>query len=353
MTARGKKGDLQSSDLELLSDVRSFIETARGRAVVAVNAEISLLYWQIGTRINQEVLKDARAEYGQQVVQGLAHDLSRAYGTGWSVQQLRHCLQFAKVFPDQNILSAVRRQLNWTQIRTLIYLPDELKRTFYLEMTQLERWSSRQLQERIASQLYERTALSKKPEETIRHDLERLRQEGTVSTEMLLKDPYILDFLGLKDRYLEKDLEDAILREIELFLLELGVGFTFVARQKRIIVDNEDFYIDLLLYNRKLQRLVLIELKLGDFKAADKGQVELYLRWLAKNEQEAHENPPLGIILCTGKKQEQIELLELDKSGIHVAEYLTQLPPKEVFAEKLAQYLEAAKQRLGTGDENE
>ncbi len=352
MTTRGKKTDMQNQNLDLLTDVRNLIEEARGRAIVAINSELSLLYWQIGTRINQEVLNDSRAEYGKTTILSLAKVLTLEYGRGFEEKNLRRMMQFAQVFPDQAIVVALIRQLSWTKIITLLPIKDELKRSFYIEMTQLENWSSRQLRERIASQLFERTALSKKPEETIRHDLQQLRQTGTVSPALLLKDPYVLDFLGLKDRYLEKDLEDAILREIELFLLELGAGFTFVARQKRIVLDNEDFYIDLLLFNRKLQRLVLIELKLGDFQAADKGQVELYLRYLAKFEQEPHENPPLGIILCTGKKQEQIELLELDKSGIHVAEYLTVLPPRELFAEKLAQYLAAAQQRLGAGDTN-
>nr|WP_170833000.1 PDDEXK nuclease domain-containing protein [Halomonas arcis] len=198
--------------------------------------------------------------------------------------------------------------------------------------------------------LFERTAISRKPEETIRHELQTLRDVGQPSPQLLLKDPYVLDSLGLNDRYLERDLEDAILREIEQFLLELGAEFTFVARQKRIQIDDEDFYIDLLFYNRKLKRLVVIDLKLGRFKAEYKGQMELYLRWLAKHEQEADENPPLGIILCAGK-QEQIELLELDNSGIHVAEYLTVLPSREALQAKLHQSIESARVRLS--DEQE
>ena len=191
--------------------------------------------------------------------------------------------------------------------------------------------------------LFERTALSRKPESTIRHDLDRLRQQNELSPDLLLKDPYILDFLQLNDRYLEKDLEDAILRDIEQFLLELGAGFTFVARQKHLQIDSDDFYLDLLFYNRKLKRLVAIELKLGSFEPGYKGQMELYLRWLAKHELEPDENPPLGIILCAGKKLEQIELLELDQSGIHVAEYLTVLPPKEVLQAKLQQAIAQAR----------
>ena len=201
--------------------------------------------------------------------------------------------------------------------------------------------------------LYERTAISKKPEETIRLELEKLRQDNVVSPELLLKDPYVLDFLGLNDHYLEKDLEDAILRELEQFLLELGAGFTFVARQKRIQIDDDDFYLDLLFYNRKLKRLVVIDLKLGNFKAEYKGQMELYLRWLARHETEPGEETALGIILCTGKKAQQIELLELDKSGIHVAEYLAVLPPRHELEARLQRALQQAQQRLGTGNDGE
>lgn len=196
------------------------------------------------------------------------------------------------------------------------------------------------------TQLYECTAISKKPEQTISKELQQLKAKGEISPDLLFKDPYILDFLELSDHYLEKDLEDDILRELEQFLLELGVGFTFIARQKRLQIDEDDFYIDLLFYNRKLKRLIAIDLKIGKFKAEYKGQMELYLRWLAKYEQESGEQPPLGIILCAGKKQEQIELLELDGSGIHVAEYLTVLPEKELLEQRLHLAMERARMRL-------
>lgn len=163
---------------------------------------------------------------------------------------------------------------------------------------------------------------------------------------LVMRDPYILDFLGLRDSWQETDLEAAIIREMEAFLLELGAGFSFVARQKRIQIDDEDFHLDLLFYNRKLRRLVAVELKIGEFKAAYKGQMELYLRWLDKHEREPEEASPLGIILCTGKKREQIELLELDKSGIHVAEYLTTLPPRAVMGKRLQQATERARVRI-------
>lgn len=338
--------DLLPAPATLVAEVRQLIADARLRAAAAVNAELTGLYWQVGRRIHQEILGNQRAGYGEQVVSALARQLTAEHGRGFSAKNLHHMVRFAQMFPDEAIVSALRRQLSWTHLKALIYLDDPLKRNFYIELCRLEGWSSRQLQERMQSLLYERSALSRKPEETIRHDLDRLRREQQPSPAVLLKDPYLLDFLGLADRYLEKDLEDAILREIEQFLLELGAGFTFVARQKRVQIDNDDFYIDLLLYNRKLRRLVAVELKVGEFRAEFKGQMELYLRWLARHDQEAGENPPLGIILCTGKKQEQIELLELDKSGIHVAEYLTVLPPRETLQAKLQQSIANARQRL-------
>lgn len=334
------------ADQQLLGDIRSLIAQSRQQLAATVNSALMLLYWHIGLRIRNEVLQGERAVYGEQIVSALARQLELEYGRGFSVKNLRHMLRFAESFPDPAIVSAARRQLSWTHFKALIYIDDPLKRDFYLQMCQQEGWSTRVLQERLDSQLFERTALSRLPEELLASELATLRQTREITPALLFKDPYVLDFLGLQDRYLEKDLEDAILRELEKFLLELGAGFTFVARQKRIQIDNDDFYIDLLFYNRRLRRLVVIDLKLGDFKAEHKGQMELYLRWLAKHEQEPGEAPPLGIILCSGKKQEQIELLELDASGIHVAEYLTELPPKEVLQQKLHDAIAVSRARL-------
>ena len=338
-------------DSSLVIEVKQLIQSAKQRAVVAVNAELTLLYWQVGKRIADEVLNGERAEYGKQVIDHLAYDLTMAFGKGWNKKQLHHCLRFAEIFPEPEIVSALRRQLSWTHFKSLIYLDDSLKREFYLAMAVQERWSTRTLADRIDKQLFERTAISRKPEETITRELALLHEQGLVNENLILKDPYILDFLDLNDSYLEKDLEDAILRELQQFLLELGSGFSFVARQYRIQIDNDDFYIDLLFYNRKLKRLVAIDLKIDNFKAEYKGQMELYLRWLAKYEKEADENPPLGIILCAGKKQEQIELLELDGAGIHVAEYLTALPPKAVLEQRLHQAMINARLRLDNKNE--
>lgn len=332
--------------MDLVTELRQLIDSARRRAAVAVNAELTLLYWQVGERIHREILGGQRAGYGDEVVAALARHLCAEYGRGWSARQLRLCIRFAQTYPEVQIVHTLCAKLSWSHLRLLAALDDAIQRDFYTGLCQLENWSVRQLQERMQSMLFERTAISRQPEETIAHELQVLRQEQVVNPALLLKDPYLLDFLDLNDRYLEKDLEDAILREIEQFLLELGAGFTFVARQKRLQIDNDDFYIDLLLYNRKLKRLVAVELKIGEFKAEYKGQMELYLRWLARYEQENGENSPLGIILCAGKKQEQIELLELDKSSIHVAEYLTVLPPRETLQAKLHDAIERARLRL-------
>jgi predicted nuclease of restriction endonuclease-like (RecB) superfamily len=243
--------------------------------------------------------------------------------------------------------------LSWSHFVLLLALKQPMQRDYYAQMAGIERWSVRTLRERIDSMVYERTALSKKPDTMIAQELATMRDAQRISPSLVMRDPYILDFLGLRDTWQEGDLEAAIIREMESFLLELGVGFTFVARQKRIQIDDDDFHLDLLFYNRKLRRLVAVELKVGEFKAAYKGQMELYLRWLDKHEREPEEASPLGIILCTGKKSEQIELLELDKSGIHVAEYLTTLPPRELLTERLQQATARARLQIEQHNDGE
>lgn len=330
----------------LLADLRQVIEQARQTAAVAVNTSLTLMYWRIGQRIGREVLGGQRADYGAEIVVTLSRQLVADYGRSFEEKNLRRMVQFAELFADEQNVVTLSRKLSWSHFLALLPLKDPLARDFYARMCSADGWSVRTLRDRVDSMLFERTALSKKPDELVRLELDALQAQGDMTPALLLKDPYVLGFLGLQDRYLEKDLEDAILRELEAFLLELGAGFSFVARQRRIQLDGDDFYIDLLFYNRKLRRLVAIELKLGEFKAEYKGQMELYLRWLARHDQEPGDAPPLGIILCTGKKNEQIELLELDKSGIHVAEYLAVLPPREVFARKIHEALTQARLRL-------
>ena len=340
------RSDLFPPSQELLRDVRTLIVEARRQTIAAVNVSLTLLYWRIGKRVSQEVLGGERAAYGEQIVVTLSRLLVVEFGRGYTEKNLRRMMQFAEAFPEENIVVTLSRQLSWSHFSTLLPLSQPFQREFYAEMARIEGWSVRTLRERIDSMLYERTALSKQPDALIRQELALLRSKGDVTPALVLKDPYVLDFLGLADRFLERDFEDAILRELESFLLELGAGFSFVARQKRIQLDGDDFYIDLLFYNRKLRRLVVVELKQGAFKPEYKGQMELYLRWLAQHEREPDENLPLGIILCAGKNTEQIELLELGVAGIHVAEYLTVLPPQEILRAKLHEAIETARKRI-------
>lgn len=330
----------------LLPELRQLIQTARHTVAVAVNSALTTLYWQIGVRIRREILREKRAAYGEEIVHALSAQLSVEFGRGFEEKNLRRMVQFAEVFPDEQIVAALRRQLGWAHFKLLIPLKAPLQRDFYAEMCRIEGWSTRMLQQKINGMLYERTALSKKPASLIERELKTLRDEDRLTPDLVFKDPYVLDFLGLHDTYSEKDLEAALLREIERFLLELGAGFAFVARQKRIVVDGEDFYLDLLFYHRHLRRLVLVELKLGAFKAADFGQTSLYLRWLDRHERQPGEDAPMGLILCADKSSERIELLELEQSGIRVAQYLTELPPREVLQQRLHEAVAQARARL-------
>jgi predicted nuclease of restriction endonuclease-like (RecB) superfamily len=335
-----------AQDDGLLQDIRGLIEEARSAVAVTVNAGLTMLYWRIGQRIQVEVLQgDRRADYGKEILATLSQQLTKEYGKGFTYSALTRMVKFSEAFSDHSVVMELAKILSWSHFRELLPLEQPLQRDFYADMCRIERWSVRTLQKKIDSMLYERTAISRKPEELIRSELDTLQEENRLSPDLVFRDPYFLDFLGLKDQFQEQDLEAAILREIEAFLLEMGAGFTFVERQKRIQIDSDDFYIDLLLYHRKLRRLVAIELKTGRFKAEYKGQMELYLRWLDRYDREPHEEAPLGIILCAGKKQEQIELLELDQSGIHVAEYLTALPPIELLQKKLRSAVEQAQLR--------
>jgi predicted nuclease of restriction endonuclease-like (RecB) superfamily len=330
----------------LLDELRHVIDHTRRFIASTVNSALTIAFWKVGDRIRKETLQEGRAGYGQAIVVTLSRQLVGDYGNSFADKNLRRMIQFSELFPDEQIVVTLSRQLSWSHFIAILPIKDPIKRDFYAEMCRLEKWNVRTLRAKIDSMLFERTALSKKPDELARLELDALRQEDLLTPDLVLRDPYFLEFLKVNDRYMERDLEDAIMRELEQFLLELGVGFCFLARQKRMIIDGEDFHLDLLFFHRGLKRLVAIELKLGDFKPGYKSQMELYLRWLDKYERKAGEETPIGIILCTGKKQEQIELLELGKSGIHVAEYLTALPSKEVLQRKFQQAIERARNRF-------
>jgi len=340
------------TDQLLFNDVSKLIEESRQYVANTVNTALSLLYWKIGTRINKEVLQNSRAEYGKRIVSSLTQQLIVKYGKGWDEKTIRHCLRSAETFSEELIVSAVRRQLGWTHLKTIMYMKDDLQRQFYMEMCILERWSTRKLQEKIDGMLYERTAISKKPKQLIKQEIKELRDEDKLTPDLVFRDPYFLNFHGLKNTFSEKNLEDAILRELENFILEIGQGFSFVERQKRMIIDGEDFKLDLLFYHRKLKRLVAIDLKLGKFKAAYKSQMELYLRWLEKNEMQPGEEIPIGLILCAEGNKEQIELLQLNKAGIKIAEYLTELPSKKLLQQKLHQAIEISKKYIENNVKN-
>lgn len=336
-----------SATESLIQDLRQIIEQARGHVAATANYAQTMMYWHIGERINRDVLGNQRAEYGKQIVATLSRQLQEEYGDkGFDEKNIRRMMQFATLFPDAQIVATVSRQLWWSHFVEVIPLKDDLHREFYLTFAASERWSVRRLRKEIDGMLFERTAISGKPEEFIKKELSTLRDDNVMSPDLVFKNPYFLEFTGLKGFYSEKTLEDCLLAHLEQFIIELGNGFSFVARQKRMIIDGEDFYLDLLFYHRRLHRLIAIDLKKGRFKAEYKGQMELYLRWLEANEVEPGEESPLGLLLCTEGSEEQIELLQLDKAGIKVAKYLTELPSREVLQRQIQKSLEIAKSRL-------
>ncbi|MCH5597688.1 PDDEXK nuclease domain-containing protein [Niabella ginsengisoli] len=333
-------------DRQLYDEISTLIEKSKASVAQTVNSALTLLYWKIGQRINSDILNDKRAVYGQQIVVSLSRQLTQYYGNSFSEKNLRRMMQFAEIFPKQKIVVSAIRQLSWTHFIALIPIKDKLQRDFYTEMCRVEKWSVKTLREKIDGMLYERSAISKNSKNIIQKEISNLRDNDNITPDIVFKNPYFLNFLGLKDTYSEKDLEDAILQELEYFILELGQGFSFVERQKRMVIDGEDFKLDLLFFHRKLQRLIAVELKLGKFKAAYKGQMELYLRWLEKNEMIKNELPPLGLILCAEGSAEQIELLQLDKSGIKVAEYLTELPERKLLKRKLQEAIKSSQKLI-------
>lgn len=330
---------------ELINDLRQIINSARSHVAATANYEVTMMNWNIGNRINRDVLNNERAEYGQQIVSQVATQLQEEYGTkGFELRSIQRMMQFARLMPDSKIVSQLATKLSWSHFIEVLPLKEPLQREFYLTMAAAERWGRNKLREKIDGMLFERTAIATKPEELIRQELSNLRETDTMSPDLVFKSPYFLEFTGLKGMYSEKSLEDSLVAHLEQFIMELGNGFTFVERQKRMIIDGEDFYLDLLFYHRKLHRLIAIDIKLGRFKAQYKGQMELYLRWLEQNEMQPGEETPLGLLLCTEGSEEQISLLQLDKSGIRVAQYLTELPSKEVLLRQLQKSLAVAKE---------
>ena len=334
----------ESKDLYL--KIADLISSRKATIATAMNSAMVFLYWDIGRTICQDVLNNTRADYGKGVVEEVSNRLVAEYGKNFDRASVFRMIQFYQEFPDKEKVVTLSQQLTWSHFIVLLPIKDELERNFYAAMCKNEGWSVRTLRERRQSMLYQRTAISQKPEDTIRNDVAQLMDTDKMSLDLFYRDPYVLDFLGLKDTYSEKDLENAILTELERFILEMGSDFAFLARQKHFILDGKDYFMDLLFYHRSLRRLVLVELKLGEFEPEHKGQVELYLRWLKKHEMQDGENDPIALILCAEKSQETVELMELDQGSIHVAQYLTKMPPKHLLEEKLAIAIANAKKQL-------
>jgi predicted nuclease of restriction endonuclease-like (RecB) superfamily len=319
----------------LFNELSILIEKSQKQISAQANSTLTLLFWHVGNRINTEILKNKRADYGKQIVPTLSAQLENKYGRNFTEKNVRRMLQFAEQFADNAIVVTLSRQLSWSHFLVLIPLKTMDAKLFYAQESVTQALGVRDLRKQIATKTYERTQIA------------NIQNKSTnTSIYNSFKDPYLLDFLGLQNTYLEKDVETAILKELEKFILELGKGFAFVERQKRMIIDGNDLYLDLLFYHRNLKRLVAIELKLGKFEAKHKGQMELYLKWLDKYEKAEGELPPVGLILCAESSREQIELLEMHKDGIMVAEYWTDLPPKKQLEQKIHSLLIEAKERI-------
>ncbi len=313
----------------ILDELRALIEGARHRVAVSVNRELVLLYWDLGQRIRTETLGETRAEYGEQILPTLSAKLTQEFGNGYSARNLARMIKFAEQFPQRSVVETLSETVSWSHFVEILALSQPIEREFYATMCHASRWSVRGLRREIAGALWTRTALSRNREEVVRRELENLRDEDKWTPDLVFRDPYILPFLGLGDAFSERDLEAALVREMERLLLELGEGFAFVARQKRMTIDGKDFYLDLLFYHRHLRRLIAVDLKIGPFEAGFKGQMELYLRWLDKHERATGEDAPIGMLLCTQAGAEQLELLQIGQNDVHVAQYLTsRLPPE-------------------------
>lgn len=336
---------LLAGEQNLLTEISQLVEKTRMYLARSASSVLVMMYWQIGCRINQEILKEERAEYGEQIVRSLAQRLSIQYGSGFDRSNLFRMSRLARLYPDEKFFQSVSQQLTWTHLVKLIAIDEPTKRDFYTEMCQLQGWSVRVLRKKINTMLYERTALAKQPEPMIKAEIEKLKQGDLMNPDLYLQDPCVLKFLYPRSIQTERDLESAILSEMQAFIQEMGTDFCFLSRQKRMSTDKNDRFLDLLFFHRGMKRLIAIELKLDNFQPEHAGQMEWYLKWLDKYERRPGEEQPLGIIICAGKDQEDIELMELGKNGIHVAQYLTELPPKEIFEEKLRKAIELAREK--------
>jgi len=327
--------DIPDDEGELVDYLLELVKQGRRTAAIQVNATLTMTYWLVGRAISIHVLRDGRADYGKQIVASLGRQLSDHLGAGYGRSNLARMISFARTYPDYEATLALAHELTWTHVRDLLSLKSDEARAFYAEEAASKRLSVRELRAAISRKAYERREIANSQ-----------IPEGSGVPRDTFRDPLILDTLGLHDTFLEKDLEAAILRDVQAFLLEVGHGFAFIASQKRMTIDGDDFYLDLLFFSRPLRRLMAVELKIGRFKPSYKGQMDLYLKWLDRYERQPGEEAPLGLILCTEISREQVELLEMHKDGIAVAEYWTVLPPKAELEAKLSAIVRDAQERL-------
>ena len=317
----------------LYQEVREIIASARQNAVRSVDFCRVQMYWQIGRRILEEEQKGKeRADYGSYLLKNLAKKLEPEYGSGFSVRQLEMCRQFYRIYP---IANTVCSQLNWSQYKLLISIPDEYKREYYQLEAVNNAWTKRELERQINSQLYERLLLSNDKESVLAvARKERIPQ----APQEIIKDPMVLEFLGLerKAEYYEKDLEQALITHLQKFLLELGNGFTFVARQKRILIEDDEFFADLVFYNRLLRCFVVIELKTEKLTHQDLGQLQMYVNYYDRVEKTPDENPTIGILLCTSKNDTVVKMsLPEDNTSILASQYQLYLPTQEQLTKEI------------------
>jgi predicted nuclease of restriction endonuclease-like (RecB) superfamily len=323
------------NEQQVFSKISLIIEKRKFNAASSANSQVIAMYWEIGNYINLDILAESRASYGKKILSTVSTKLVTLYGKSFVEANLYRMKRFAVVFPDVNTIADFAPFLSWSHFCEIMRIKDEQARLFYAKDAVERQSGIRELRHTIARKAFERTEIANT----------QLTNQSLVPFNVF-KDPYLLDVLDLKDNFLEGDLENAILLELEKFILEFGNGFAFMERQKRIIIDGDDFNIDLLFFHRTLRRLVAVELKIGRFKPKYKGQMELYLKWLDRYERKEGEYAPIGLILCTEASREQIELLEMDRAGIAVAEYWTNLPPKTEFEKLLKNILAEANERI-------
>jgi predicted nuclease of restriction endonuclease-like (RecB) superfamily len=337
---------IQQHTKKLYQQIAALINTSKENINRSINKELTLMNWQIGKHID-ETLANTSENYGLEIVATLSPLLMQQFGKGYTTSSLHRIRRFYKAFPKIKIVATLSPLLSWSHFIELTNVKNDLARSYYTQLSTLEHWNVRELRDRINSMLYERTALSKQPDKLIKQEIKLLQTQKKFTENIVFRDNYLLDFLDLKDVYSEKDLETAILIELQKFIIEIGNDFAFLARQKRMIIDGEDFSLDLLFYHRGLNRLVAIELKLGKFKPSYKSQMELYLRWLEKYEMRTHEELPIGLILCADNNKEVMELLMIDEKRIKVANYLTEMPEAKIIKQKLHKAISNAKAKIG------